>query len=71
MVLNHSMATNNNKEPHVAALERQMQTLVVAVECLTKQNNDLRSSCAKGILGPTFMKRSKRAPMPKERTEKD
>ena len=43
MVLTHSMATNNHtgEEPHIAALERQVQTLVTAVECLTKQNYDL------------------------------
>ena len=39
------MATTNNVQedelPRSAALERQVQTLVVAVECLTKQNHDL------------------------------
>ena len=38
------MATTNNiqgDEPHTTAHERQVQTLAVAVECLTKQNNDL------------------------------
>ena len=44
MVLTHSMATTNNAqgdEPRPTALERQVQTLMAAVECLTKQNNDL------------------------------
>ena len=43
MVLTRSMATNNNNgdEPRTTALERQVQTLVVAVECLTKQNHNL------------------------------
>ena len=45
MVLTRSMATTNNvqrDEPlRFTALERQVQTLMVAVECLTKQNHDL------------------------------
>ena len=45
MVLTRSMATTNNvqedKLPRSTALERQVQTLVVAVERLTKQNHDL------------------------------
>ena len=41
MFLTHSMTTNNNKEPYAAALERQVQTLIAAVEHLTKQNHDL------------------------------
>ena len=39
------MATTNNVQedepPRSTALERQVQTLVAAVECLTKQNHDL------------------------------
>ena len=38
------MATTNNvqgDELWPTAQERQVQTLMVAVECLTKQNNDL------------------------------
>ena len=38
------MATTTNNqgdEPRTTALERQVQTLVAAVECLTKQNYDL------------------------------
>jgi len=44
MVLIRLMATTNNvqgDEPHAKALERQVQTLAAAVECLTKQNHDL------------------------------
>ena len=44
MVLTHSMATTNNAqgdEPRRTALERQVQTLTVAVEHLTQQNHDL------------------------------
>ena len=43
MVLTRSMATNNHtrEEPCTAALERQVQTLAAAVECLTKQNHVL------------------------------
>ena len=39
------MATTNNiqgDEPHTTAFERQVQTLTVAVEHLTKQNHDLK-----------------------------
>ena len=38
------MATNNDngEEPRITTLERQVQTLVVVVECLTKQNHDLK-----------------------------
>ena len=37
------MATHNHtrEEPRTATLERQVQTLVVVVECLTKQNHNL------------------------------
>ena len=45
MVLTHSMATVNNVQgdepPRPTALERQVQTLMVAKERLTKQNHDL------------------------------
>ena len=44
MVLTQLMATTNNvqgDEPRATALERQMQTLIAAVERLTKQNHDL------------------------------
>ena len=43
MVLTHSMATTNDiqGEPPTTALERQVKTLAVAVECLTQQNHDL------------------------------
>ena len=44
MVLTRSMATTTNNQgdkPQPIALERQVQTLIVVVECLTKQNHDL------------------------------
>ena len=45
MVLTRSMATTNNVQgdepPRSTALERQVQTLMTAVEHLTKQNHDL------------------------------
>ena len=45
MVLTRSMATTNNVQgdepPRSTALERQVQTLMAAVERLTKQNHDL------------------------------
>ena len=45
MVLTRSMATTNNVQgdepPRSIALERQDQTLAIAVEHLTKENHDL------------------------------
>ena len=45
MVLTRSMATTNNVQgdepPRSTALERQVQTLMAAMEYLTKQNHDL------------------------------
>ena len=45
MVLIRLMATTNNfqgdEPPRSTTLERQVQTLMTAVECLTKQNHDL------------------------------
>ena len=44
MVLTRSMATTNDiqeEEPPTTALEKQVKTLVAAVERLTKQNHDL------------------------------
>ena len=45
MVLTHSIATINNVQgdepPRSTALERQVQTLMTAMECLIKQNHDL------------------------------
>ena len=44
MVLTRSMATTNDiqeEEPPTIALEKQVKTLVAAVERLTKQNCDL------------------------------
>ena len=45
MVFTRSMATTNNVQgdepPRSTALERQVQTLMAAVECLMKQNHDL------------------------------
>ena len=46
MVLTRSIATTNNVQgdepPRSTALERQVQTLMTAVERLTKQNYDLK-----------------------------
>ena len=44
MMLTRLMATTNDvqeEEPPTTALEKQVKTLVVAVERLTKQNHDL------------------------------
>ena len=46
MVLTRSMATTNNVQgdepPRSTTLERQVQTLMTTVKCLTKQNHDLQ-----------------------------
>ena len=45
MVLTHSMVTTNNVQgdkPRPTALERQVQTFTATMECLTKQNQDLK-----------------------------
>ena len=54
MVLTCSMATNNNNEekPRTSALERQVQTLVVAVERLTKKKHDLEEQLRQRDVGP-------------------
>ena len=49
------MATTNNvqgDEPCTATLERQVQTLVVVVECLTKQNHNLEKQLRQRNAGP-------------------
>ena len=48
------MATNNNNrdEPRTTALERQVQTLVVSIEHLTKQNHDLEEQLRRRNAGP-------------------
>ena len=48
------MATNNHtgEEPRTAALERQVQNLVVAMECLTKQNHNLKEQLRQKDVGP-------------------
>ena len=52
MVLTRSMATTNNvqgdKPPRSTALERRVQTLMAAVERLTKQNHDLEEQLRQG-----------------------
>ena len=50
MVLTRARATTNNHqgdEPCTTALERQVQTLATAVECLSKQNHDLEEQLRK------------------------
>ena len=57
MVLTRSMATTTNNQGEKSrpiALERQVQTLIVAVECLTKQNHDLKEQlCQKNAVMDT------------------
>ena len=55
MVLMRSMATTNNVQgdepPRSTALERQVQTLMAAVEHLTKQNHDLEEQLCQRDVG--------------------
>ena len=54
MVLTRSMATTNNvqgDEPQPTALKRQVQTLIAAVERLTKQNHDLEEQLRQKNVG--------------------
>ena len=48
------MATNNHteEEPRIATLERQVQTLAMAVERLTKQNHNLEEQLCQTDAGP-------------------
>ena len=48
------MTTNNNEEPGAAAFEKQVQTLAVAVECLTKLNDDLDEQLCQRDIGPNI-----------------
>ena len=53
MVLTHSMATNNNQrdKSRTTTFERQVQTLIAAVERLTKQNHELKEQlCQKNAV---------------------
>ena len=54
MVLTRLMATNNNHgdETHIIALKRQVQTLAMTVERLTKQNHDLEEQLRQRDAGP-------------------
>ena len=62
MVLTRSMATTSNAqgdEPlRSTALERQVQTLVTAVERLTKQNHDLEEQLRQRDAGPNPQERN-------------
>ena len=54
MILTRSMATTNNvqgDELRATTLERQVQTLMAAMERLTKQNHDLEEQLCQGNMG--------------------
>ena len=56
MVLTRSMTTTNDiqeEEPPMTALERQVKTLTVVVECLTKQNRDLEEQLRQKNAAPS------------------
>ena len=60
MVLTHSMATTNNGQgdelPRSTALERQVQTLMAAMEHLMKQNHDLEEQLRQRDAGHNVQK---------------
>ena len=62
MVLTRSMATTSNAQgdelPRSTALERQVQTLMTAVERLTKQNHDLEEQLRQRDAGPNPQERN-------------
>ena len=64
MVLTRSMATTNNVQgnelPRSIALERQVQTLVAAVERLTKQNHDLEEQLRQRDAGQNVQEENQR-----------
>ena len=65
MVLTRSMATTNNNqgdEPRTTALKRQVQTLVVAVERLTKQNHNLEEQLRQKNTGPNTQEEDQEGP---------
>ena len=54
MILTYLMATTNNvqeDESRPTTMERQVQTLMGAMECLTKQNHDLEEQLCQGNMG--------------------
>ena len=70
MVLTRSMATTSNAQgdelPRSTALERQVQTLMTAVERLTKQNHDLEDSYVKGMQDLTLRNETRKVTVPSE-----
>ena len=62
MVLTRSMATTNNAQenepPRPTALERQVQTLMTAVERLTKQNHNLEEQLRQRDVGPNLQEQN-------------
>ena len=54
MILTYLMATTNNvqeDESRPTTMERQVQTLMAAMECLIKQNHDLEEQLCQGNMG--------------------
>ena len=72
MVLTCSMTTKNNQEgePHTTALERQVQTLVAAMECLSKQNRDLGGQLCRRNAGPNNQGEEQEDISPQHNTER-
>ena len=73
MVLTRSMATTSNNvqgdESRPTTLERQVQTLIVAVEHLTKQTRFWKNNYARRR-GTILRKRTKKVPLSSEGTKR-
>ena len=74
MVLTRSMATTNNAQedepPRSTALERQVQTLMTAVERLTKQNHDLEEQLRQRDAGPNLQEQNQEGNSAERREQK-
>ena len=68
------MATTNNVQenepPRSTALERQVQTLIAAVERRTKQNHDLDEQLRQRVQDLTFRRKTKKVTVPNEGTRR-
>ena len=63
MVLTRSMATTNDiqeEEPPTTALEKQVKTLAVAVERLTRQNRDLEEQLRQRDAEPNLQEQNQK-----------
>ena len=55
----------------MTAFERQVQTLAIAVERLTKQTHDLEEQLCQRMRDTATRKKTKKVPVPSDETKKD